>query len=56
MALPKIAPCAAGKSLTLTPTDAAGTPLFVTAIPTQVEGFKCAHGTIPEKYLPGSCR
>ena len=47
---------AAGTTLTLTPTDANGVPLNVTAIPTQVEGFKCAHDTMPEKYLPGSCR
>ena len=47
---------AANTTLTLTPVDSAGTPLNVSAIPTQVEGFKCAHDTMPEKYLPGSCR
>ena len=51
---------AASKTITLTPTsDAAGTPLTVALIPTQVFGFKCAPGggaAMPAKYLPGSCR
>jgi len=47
---------ASGTTLTLTPMDSGGAPLTVGAIPTQVGGFKCAAGTIPEKYLPGSCR
>ena len=47
---------AAGKTMTLTPTDSAGTALTVAAIPTQVGGFKCAAGTMAAKYLPGSCR
>jgi len=47
---------AASSTLTLTPTTAAGVALTVAAIPTQVGGFKCAKGTIPAKYLPGSCR
>ena len=47
---------AAGKTMTLTPTNAAGTALAVSAIPTQVGGFKCTAGTMPPKYLPGSCR
>ena len=48
---------AANKNVTLTPTDAGGNPLAITAIPTQVGGFKCAPGSgFPSKYLPGSCR
>jgi type IV pilus assembly protein PilA len=47
---------AASKTMTLTPTNAAGTALTVANIPTQVGGFKCATGTLPAKYLPGSCR
>ena len=47
---------AADKTITLTPQTAAGAALTVAAIPTQVGGFKCAAGTIPSKYLPGSCK
>jgi type IV pilus assembly protein PilA len=47
---------AAGKTLTLTPTNAKGVALSVAAIPTQVGGFKCVPGDMPPKYLPGSCR
>jgi len=47
---------AGGTKLKLTPADANGAPLTVDAIPTQVEAFKCAPLTMPEKYLPGSCR
>ena len=49
---------AAGKTLTLRPTDAAGAALTVAAIPTQVGAFKCGNAadTMPPKYLPGSCR
>jgi len=47
---------AKSSTLTLTPTDAGGTVLTVAAIPTQVGGFKCQPGTLPPKYLPGSCR
>ena len=47
---------AAGKTLTLTPVNAAGTALALADIPIQVSGFKCAPGTMPAKYLPGSCR
>ena len=47
---------AKSSTLTLTPTDSGGTPLTVGKIPTQVGGFKCAAGTLPPKYLPGSCR
>jgi len=45
-----------GKTITLTPTTSAGTALTVAAIPTQVGGFKCAPGTLPAKFLPGSCK
>jgi len=47
---------AASKTLTLTPTTSAGKALTVAAIPTQVGGFLCVNGTMPAKYLPGSCR
>jgi type IV pilus assembly protein PilA len=48
---------AAGKTLTLTPTSAAGAAL-VYAAPSnvQVGGFRCVATTMPAKYLPGSCR
>jgi type IV pilus assembly protein PilA len=45
---------AQGKTLTLTPTAAGGGA--IAAPPTQVGGFKCTPGTLPAKYLPGSCR
>ena len=45
-----------GKTVTLTPTNSSGTALTVAAIPTQVGSFKCAAGTMPAKYLPGSCK
>ncbi len=44
------------KTITLTPTDSAGTALTTADIPTQVGGFTCAAGTITAKYLPGSCK
>ena len=48
---------AKGSTLTLTPVKADGsTVLKLTDIPTQVGGFKCEAGTMPAKYLPGSCR
>jgi type IV pilus assembly protein PilA len=48
---------ASGRTLTLRPIDAAGTPLTYTGgAVVQVGGFKCAAGTIPVKYLPASCR
>ncbi|MEW5781227.1 MAG: pilin [Pseudomonadota bacterium] len=48
----------AGQSVTLTPMDASGSPLTVSAIPTQVASFKCAPGSTGAhtKYLPGSCK
>jgi type IV pilus assembly protein PilA len=47
---------AKGGTITLTPQTAAGVNLTVAAIPTQVGGFKCLPGTMPSKYLPGSCK
>jgi type IV pilus assembly protein PilA len=47
---------AQGKTITLTPQTATGTNLQASNIPTQVGGFKCAAGTMPAKYLPGSCK
>ena len=45
-----------GKTITLTPSTSAGTALTTGSIPTQVGTFKCAPGTMPAKYLPGSCK
>ncbi|CAM5787410.1 pilin [Rhizobacter fulvus] len=47
---------AAGGTITLTPLKADGSALALTDIPIQVGTFKCAAGTIPAKYLPGSCK
>ncbi len=47
---------AASGTFTLTPADTAGTALTAAAIPTQVGQFLCAPGSLPAKYLPGSCR
>ena len=48
---------ASGGTLTLTPMRADNTTaLGIGDIPTQVGAFKCLRGTIPAKYLPGSCR
>jgi type IV pilus assembly protein PilA len=45
-----------GKTITLTPyTDTALTVNLATA-PTTVAGWKCLAGTIPAKFLPGSCK
>ncbi len=44
-----------GKTITLTPTNAAGAALTYSP-GTQVAAFKCAPGDMPAKYLPGSCR
>ena len=43
-------------TITLTPTDNAGTALTTAAIPTQVGAFKCQPVSMPAKYLPGSCK
>ena len=47
---------AQGMTITLRPQTATGTALTAAAIPTQVGGFRCAPGTMPGKYLPGSCK
>jgi type IV pilus assembly protein PilA len=44
-----------GATLQLVPTDTAGAPLTF-APTTVVAGFNCQPGTMPVKYLPGSCR
>jgi type IV pilus assembly protein PilA len=49
-----------GNTIVLTPTTAANTAATTAAMPTQLYGFECAgdsgSGTVPAKYLPGSCR
>ena len=52
-----LGPAASG-TITLTPTTAAGTALTgaTTEFGNQVGSFKCAPGTMPSKYLPGSCK
>ncbi|MRD48623.1 prepilin-type N-terminal cleavage/methylation domain-containing protein [Caenimonas koreensis DSM 17982] len=48
-----------GKTIDLTPTDAAGAALTAYSTGTVVGGWKCgpsASNGIPAKYLPGSCR
>jgi type IV pilus assembly protein PilA len=47
---------AAGKTITLTPKNAANAALLATNIPAQVASFECKPGTMPAKYLPGSCK
>ena len=47
---------AASSTITLTPATSAGAALTASAIPTQVGTFLCKAGTLPAKYLPGSCR
>ena len=47
---------AASTTVTLTPQTAAGVNLTTTAIPAQVGTFRCMAGTMPPKYLPGSCK
>ncbi len=45
-----------GKTVTLTPyTDTALTTNLATA-PAAIAGWKCVAGTLPTKYLPGSCK
>jgi len=46
---------ARGMTVTLTPSNASGTALTYTA-GTQVAQFVCKPGTMPAKYLPGSCK
>ena len=47
---------AQGKTVTLTPTDSSGTAITTFVANTTIGGFKCAAGTMPTKYLPGSCK
>jgi type IV pilus assembly protein PilA len=48
---------ASNTTITLTPQTAAGVNMTVgTHMGQQVGTFKCAAGTIPAKYLPGSCK
>ena len=50
---------AQSKTVTLTPTTATGTVMTVSANPvgsSVVGSFKCQPGTMPAKYLPGSCK
>jgi type IV pilus assembly protein PilA len=48
---------ASGTTITLTPQTAGGTAMVVpTNMGQQVGTFRCAAGTIPPKYLPGSCK
>jgi type IV pilus assembly protein PilA len=47
---------ASGKTITLTPQLADGTALGTSNIPTQVGSFRCQAGTMPPKFLPGSCK
>jgi type IV pilus assembly protein PilA len=44
-----------GTTLRLVPTDPSGAPLTF-APQAVVGGFACQPGTMPSKYLPGSCR
>jgi type IV pilus assembly protein PilA len=46
---------AQGMTITLTPTTAAGVAIATFATQ-QVGGFACQAGTMPVKYLPGSCK
>ena len=45
-----------GKTIQLIPQTADGVTLTKAQIPTQVGQFKCVTGTLPSKYLPGSCK
>jgi hypothetical protein len=47
---------AASATLFLTPYKDATTVATIADIPTQIFKFKCTAGTMPAKYLPGSCR
>jgi len=54
-------PTADGMTVILTPLDATGALITSAAIPTQIGGWACnkapgALGTMPAKYLPGSCK
>ncbi len=45
-----------GKTITLTPTTAAGGALTYNGTAQQIGSWKCAPGTMAAKFLPGSCR
>jgi type IV pilus assembly protein PilA len=47
---------AANTTIFLTPMTSAGTSMTVSNMGVQVFTFKCGPGTIPAKYLPGSCK
>jgi type IV pilus assembly protein PilA len=47
---------AASTTLTLAPQSSAGVALTVADIPAQVGTFNCVRGTMPAKWLPGSCK
>ncbi|MCW5661003.1 MAG: pilin [Burkholderiaceae bacterium] len=47
---------AASTTLTLTPYIGATAAAFTTNVGTQISEFRCAAGTMPKKYLPGSCK
>ena len=47
---------ASATTITLTPQKSAGVAAVVADIPAQIFGFKCAPGTMPAKWLPGSCK
>ena len=47
---------AQSKTVTLTPTTADGTAITAYVAGSVIGGFKCAPGTMPPKYLPGSCK
>jgi type IV pilus assembly protein PilA len=51
-----LGPAASG-TITLTPMNMAGAPLTYTpGAAVQVASFRCQPGTMPAKYLPGSCK
>jgi type IV pilus assembly protein PilA len=47
---------AANSTITLSPLDNTNAPLTTAAIPVQVASFRCQAGSMPSKYLPGSCK
>jgi len=49
---------AADGTIILTPTSSTGTPLTIATpfVPTQVGQFLCTPGTLPARFLPGSCK
>ena len=44
------------KTITLTPIKTGTTAAVVGDIPIQLQGWKCAAGSMSQKYLPGSCK